>query len=227
MSDEPVRLEDAYALETPQDSRQLYARWATTYESGFVADEQYVIPQRVAEVFVEAFFALDALHVGGAILDVGCGTGLAAFALADLLDGVVVDGADISPEMLGVAAGKLRGDGSPLYRDLIEVDLTLPAPVLAERRGSYAGLLSSGTFTHGHLGPAVLADIVAFARIGGVLALGINAEHFAAHGFRGALGDLVETGAIADLRLPVAEMYLPGSAHFGETAVVAVFRRAS
>jgi SAM-dependent methyltransferase len=226
VSDEPVRLEDAYALQTPQDSRELYARWAATYESGFVCDEQYVIPQRVAEVFVDAFLGLDAHHVGGAILDVGCGTGLAGLALADLLDGVVVDGADISPEMLAVAAGKCRGDGSPLYRNLIEVDLTAPAPELAARGGSYAGLLSSGTFTHGHLGSGVLADIVAFARIGGLVAVGINAEHFAAHGFRDALDGLVKTGAITDLCLPVVEMYLPGSAHFGETAVVAVFSRA-
>ena len=55
MSDEqPVTLADAYALVTPQDSRQLYARWAATYESDFVALNQYVIPDRVAEVFADA-----------------------------------------------------------------------------------------------------------------------------------------------------------------------------
>ena len=54
MSEEqPVTLADAYALVTPQDSRQLYARWAATYESDFVAFNQYVIPDRVAEVFAE------------------------------------------------------------------------------------------------------------------------------------------------------------------------------
>ena len=45
MSDEqPVTLSDVYALVTPQDSRRLYARWAATYESDFVALNQYVIP---------------------------------------------------------------------------------------------------------------------------------------------------------------------------------------
>ena len=34
----------AYAVETPDDSRDLYARWATTYESGFIADNGYVYP---------------------------------------------------------------------------------------------------------------------------------------------------------------------------------------
>jgi len=49
MSDErPVTLDDAYALATPQDSRQLYARWAATYESDFVVLNQYVVPDRVA-----------------------------------------------------------------------------------------------------------------------------------------------------------------------------------
>ena len=54
MSDErPVTLAEAYALQTPEDSRRLYARWAATYESEFVALNQYVIPDRVAAVFAE------------------------------------------------------------------------------------------------------------------------------------------------------------------------------
>ena len=75
MSDEPpVTLADAYALETPEDSRRLYARWAATYESEFVALNQYVIPDRVAEVFADV--ARDvAGGEAGPVLDVGCGTG--------------------------------------------------------------------------------------------------------------------------------------------------------
>ncbi len=42
MSDRDFDLTDAYAVETPDDNRDLYARWAATYESTFVADNGYV-----------------------------------------------------------------------------------------------------------------------------------------------------------------------------------------
>jgi SAM-dependent methyltransferase len=222
MTDEPpVTLDDAYALVTPQDSRRLYARWAATYESDFVALNQYVIPDRVAEVFADA-----ARRVNGPLLDVGCGTGLVAAALvrnaAGDGDDWVIDGVDISPEMLAVSATKARPDGRPLYRRLIEGDLTAHVDITDS---SYAGVLSAGTFTHGHLGPAALSALIRFGRPGAVFAIGINAEHFAAMGFADQLADESASGTICDLDPRVVEMYLPGSEHFGANAVVAVFRR--
>jgi SAM-dependent methyltransferase len=223
MSEEqPVTLADAYALVTPQDSRQLYARWAATYESDFVALNQYVIPDRVAEVFAETAGRAD-----GPVLDVGCGTGLVAVALVrDAAgDGVdwVIDGVDISPEMLAVSAAKIRPDGRPLYRQLLEADLTASVDIAD---GSYAGVLSAGTFTHGHLGPTTLSALIRFGRPGAVFAIGINAEHFAAMGFAEHLAAEVAAGTIRDLEPRIVEMYLPESEHYGENAVVAVFRRA-
>ncbi len=187
--DRPVTLADAYALETPHDSRRLYARWAATYESEFVARNQYVIPDRVAEVFAEV--AGRAGGVKGPVLDVGCGTGLVGMALVrdTAGDGVdwMIDGVDISPEMLAVVGRRRsRPDGRPLYRHLIEADLTAPVDIAD---GSYAGVLSAGTFTHGHLGPEVLSALVRFGRPGALFAIGINAEHFAAMGFADQLAD--------------------------------------
>jgi SAM-dependent methyltransferase len=225
--EQPVTLADAYALVTPQDSRQLYARWAATYESDFVARNQYVIPDRVAEVFAGAARRA-AGRVDGPVLDVGCGTGLVAVALVrDAAgDGIdwVIDGVDISPEMLAVSGAKIRPDGRPLYRQLLEADLTAAADI---PDGSYAGVLSAGTFTHGHLGPTTLSTLIRFGRPGAVFAIGINAEHFAAMGFAGHLAAELAAGTIRDLEPRVVEMYLPESEHYGETAVVAVFRRAA
>jgi SAM-dependent methyltransferase len=222
MSDEqPVTLADAYALVTPQDSRRLYARWAATYESDFVALNQYVIPDRVAEVFADSVG-----RVEGPVLDVGCGTGLVAVALVRLAAAEsvdwVIDGVDISPEMLAVSGTKTRPDGRPLYRHLLEADLT-ESVTIAE--GSYAGVLSAGTFTHGHLGPGALSGLIRFGRPGALFAIGINAEHFAAMGFAGRLAEELDAGTICDLGSRVVQMYLPDSEHYGETAVVAVFRR--
>src|SRR5215204_905844 len=155
--DDSVSLEDAYALSTPDDSRELYARWAATYESGFVQDNLYVIPQQVAAVFAEVG------DPAGPALDVGCGTGLAGQALVGDGRGWTIDGVDISPEMLAAAATKRRADGSPTYRRLFEADLTVPVD---EAAGQYAGVFSSGTFTHGHLGPPALHGLLRLGRPG-------------------------------------------------------------
>ncbi|MCU1398334.1 MAG: Methyltransferase domain protein [Acidimicrobiales bacterium] len=221
-----VTLADAYALVTPDDSRALYARWAATYESDFVEDTGYLIPDRVAEEFADVAGQLD-----GTVLDVGCGTGLVAFALVrdTAGEGVnwVIDGADISPEMLVVAADKQRPDGRPLYRRLIEVDLTAD---LSERTdlldARYAAVVSAGTFTHGHLGPESLAALVPLGRPGAIFAIGINFEHFEARGFAQCLAGLLESGQIRNLDPRIVEMYRPGSSHDGDQAVVAIFRRA-
>ena len=47
--DEDLDLNEAYAVETPDDNRDLYGRWATTYESGFATRHAYVYHERVAK----------------------------------------------------------------------------------------------------------------------------------------------------------------------------------
>ena len=221
-----VSLADAYALVTPDDNRVLYRRWAATYESEFVAENLYVIPSQVAMVFAEVAASLGT-DFSGPVLDVGSGTGLVAEALAasPLADStlLVIDGVDISPEMIALAASKRRGDGSSLYRALIEADLTTSSTVADD---AYGGLLSAGTFTHGHLGPDALSGLIHFGRVGALFAVGINAEHYAERGFERCLEDKVARGTIRDLEQREVQMYHPGSPHWGDTAIVAVFRRA-
>ncbi|MCB0982474.1 MAG: class I SAM-dependent methyltransferase [Acidimicrobiaceae bacterium] len=190
----------AYALDGPDANRALYAQWAATYDSGFIVDSGYQYHEQVAEVF--ANFGLDGVGADEAVVDIGCGTGLAGQALRRATS-VAVDGIDISPEMLAQAAAK-RHDGVPVYRTLIEADLTAPLAIPA---GTYAGAISVGTFTHGHVGPQALAHVLALLRPGGRAAIGINAAHFASAGFGPALGRLVSDGRIADLHLVTAPIY--------------------
>ncbi|EKV27387.1 hypothetical protein C882_1889 [Caenispirillum salinarum AK4] len=70
------------------------------------------------------------------VLDAGCGTGLVGVELATR-GFPVVDGLDISPEMLGEARAK------GVYRDLVEADMTKPLTALAT--DAYAGVISVGT----------------------------------------------------------------------------------
>lgn len=196
----------AYALDGPDANRALYAEWAKTYETGFVVDSGYVYHDQVATVF--ARHGLDRLAPSDAVVDVGCGTGLAGAALRRFSP-VDIDGIDISPEMLAHAARK-QHDGTAVYRTLIEADLTQP---LAIGTHTYGGAISVGTFTHGHVGPAALAEVVRIVRPGGCAAIGINAAHFAAAAFGEALNQLVRLGRIADLQLTDAPIYEGAELH--------------
>ena len=206
------------ALESPEDSRRLYARWADTYDSGFVQPLDYRYPERVAAVFVDVAGELD-----GPILDVGCGTGLVGLALAGATNGDVhIDGIDISTAMIDRAARRQRADGSPVYHRLIEADLTQPIDI---PDGTYAGLVSAGTFTHGHLGPDDLGGLLRLGRHGAVFVIGINAEHYGTRGFAARLDADVGSGAIVALELRQIPIYGPDSPRADDLAMVAVFRR--
>ncbi len=199
---EPVDelLAAAYSVDGPDANRELYARWADTYESGFIADSRYIYHDQVAAVFVA--HGCDALTPDDVVVDVGCGTGLAGAALRARLH-VAIDGLDISPEMLHQASLK-QHDDTPVYRRLIEADLTQP---LGIPTATYAGAISVGTFTHGHVGPAALTELVRIIRLGGRAAIGINAAHFDTIGFGDVLDELVRAGLIRDLQLVHVPIY--------------------
>ncbi len=192
-----LALERAYAAKGPEANRELYASWANTYESGFIVDSGYVYHQEVVKVFSDGF-----TQRSQPVLDVGCGTGVVGGELAKL--GVsVIDGIDISPEMLAEAAAK-TSNGSPVYRQLIEADLTGQTE-LAE--SAYAGIVSSGAFTHGIFGPETILKLIRAASPGARLALGINSAHFEEFGFADWLGQRQSEGHISELHFELRPIY--------------------
>ena len=76
--------------------------------------------------------------------------------------------------MLAVARSK------GLYRQTIEADLTRSLPI---NDAQYGAVISSGTFTHGHVGPEALDELLRVARKGALFVLSVNATHFEARGF--------------------------------------------
>lgn len=209
-------LSEAYAVETPDDNRDLYGRWASTYESGFIARHDYVYHEGVAAAFAEAAGAGDE-----PVLDVGCGTGLVGVALRSLGVGTI-DGLDLSPEMLEEARTKVDADGSPVYRDLVVGDLTA---TLDLPEGGIASVVSVGTFTHGHVGPDAFDELYRVARPGALFAIGINPDHFESHGFAGRFADDAAAGRITGPDYRQVQTYASGE-HAGILSVVALFRTA-
>jgi predicted TPR repeat methyltransferase len=216
MSEEVIGLDEAYSVKTPEDNKRLYAKWATTYDSSFVDAKQYRYPKAISETF-DHVVTDDVVRV----LDIGTGTGLTGMYLSTLRTGVVLDGMDISPEMLGQAKLKQRTDGSPVYRALYERDLTRD---VANENAPYEALISSGTFTHGHLGPECLRNLLPLLANNGWLVVGVNNEHFEGKGFAGELESLVALGAITEPQILRIDVYEPGSVHHGDQARVILTR---
>ena len=191
-----VGLDDAYAVDGPEANRELYAAWAPTYESGFIAESRYIYHQQVAATFSDGF------SDAGPVLDAGCGTGIVGAELRRL--GVtVIDGIDISPEMLAEARSK-SVDGAAVYRELVEADLTGPIDLPDD---TYGGIVSAGAFTHGHLGPESLSELLRVARGGAHCAIGINSAHFSEFGFGDWLDRRVGEGAIVGLHFVERPIY--------------------
>lgn len=201
-------LDNAYAIEGQADARRLYDDWAGTYDESFARAWGYVAPRRIAEIF---------LAEGGAgaqpVLDIGAGTGL----VAEALPGLEIDGIDISPEMLARAGGK------GLYRRRIEADLTA---TLDMADGSYGGFVSSGTFTHGHVGAECLPELLRVARAGALFCCGTRPAVYDAMGFGSALARAVARGQIAPVTFHEIGIYEGADHdHAADTGLVMVFRK--
>ena len=201
-------LDGAYALKSLDDTKRLYAEWAETYDTDFAQEMDFVLPSRVAEQFA-------AMGGAGPVLDFGCGTGLLGLELAKRDIGPI-DGADLSREMLDVARRKT------VYRDLTAGNV-LDGYQMAG--APYRGIVSSGTFTNGHVGPEAISILLDLAVPNALFALSINGQHFEAAGFASAFEMLAPR--IKDLTLPEFRFYgdKASGPHKDDTGYIATFRK--
>ena len=161
-----LSLEIAYDLKSPKDNIELYSVWAETYDTDFINEMQYKLHFSVADEFI--------LNGGeGLVLDVGAGTGALAQAL--LQKGKFsIEATDISEEMLKVAESK------KIYERSFLSDLTKEIPM---ENDIYDGVVSSGTFTHGHVGPSAMVELVRVTKPGGLVTISVNEKHWIALNF--------------------------------------------
>ena len=216
MGDGDFDLADAYAVETPDDNRNLYARWADSYESVFIRENAYRYHLGVAGALLASVTPSD-----GPVLDVGCGTGLVGEALRlDHRCPSPLDGLDLSPEMLEQAGTKSTASGEAVYSSLHVGDLTAVLPLVGN---AYGAVVSCGTFTHGHVGPDAFDELYRIARPGALFAIGINPDHFTAHGFEARFANDVAAGTIIEPTIHRVVTYGAGP-NVDQTSPVAVFR---
>ena len=201
-------LDAAYALNGTDDVRDLYQAWADSYDTGFAAGQGYQLPQLVAQAYVDAGGA-------GPVLDVGAGTGLVGQELARHGIGPI-DAVDLSADMLRVA--RCKG----IYRNLIEADINAPLPV----DDPYAGIVSAGTFTLGHVGPDGIITLLDWAAPGTLFVISVNARHYVSAGFAGVMAEL--SSELTDQGIHDVPIYDPARCdpdHRADTARLLIFRK--
>jgi len=168
-------LKGAYDIKTPEDNILYYKRFSKDYDKVFAAGLEYSYPKYVAEEFFQNY------NNTGYICDIGCGTGLVANELKYIDSNLIIDGFDISIDMINEARKK------NIYRKFYEIDLTKPIKNVPK---NYSGIISAGAFTHGHLGPDIINDLLSICKDGATLTIGINAIHYKEKGFENFLGNL-------------------------------------
>ncbi len=181
-SNKHINLQKAYNLSSPEDNVDFYRGWAEDYDIDFAGVMDYILPYQVATQFIK-------LNGKGPVLDVGAGTGLLGIEISKL-NKIEMHATDISEEMLSVAEKK------DIYSKSIVGDLTKGLPILDN---TYNGIVSSGTFTHGHIGPEALFEITRILSKGGLAVLSVNSKHWHSLGFDNVLEILKETGLVANV----------------------------
>lgn len=161
------------------DPAEHYDDWAANYNDDLLKEYGYCAHQIAARAFAEVNEDRSA-----AVLDVGCGTGLAAQELARV-GFETIDGVDVSKNMLEEA----RKTG--VYRTLHQrrVGGQEDPPLTG-----YGGVICVGSFGLGHLGPEAMGTLIDMAQVGAPVVIFMNAEPFEAEGYAAHIDDLCQTG---------------------------------
>ena len=183
-------LNDAYSVKTPEDNIKLYKVWASSYDDDFAKKNDYRSPVLISNYYDKYSNKNDV-----PVLDVGAGTGLIAEVM-NKKNTIDIDAIDISPEMLESAKSK------NCYNKLIEADLTKNLDI---DNNYYGAIVSAGTFTHGHIGPNALDELLRVTKPSGLFVITIHSKVYVNQNFEQKFQDINEQ--ITDLTFHEEKAY--------------------
>ena len=182
-----------YAATDPAEVASAYDKWAETYDTE-MAQAGYRHPSVCLALLARY------LPKGAApLLDAGVGTGMIGDWLG-IAGYPVVEGLDISEGMLAVAARK--GNYRILHRAVLGQDLPFAD-------GHFAGIVSTGVFTTGHVGAEALPGLLRICRAGAVMVITVKDTVWEAN-FAAALSMLQTEGRIQMLDETAPYVSMPG-----------------
>jgi ubiquinone/menaquinone biosynthesis C-methylase UbiE len=184
-----------YEAKGAADVAALYDKWAETYDAE-MADAQYQHPRACV-----ALFARHVMRGSAPILDAGAGTGLIGQWL-QTLGYPEVEALDISEGMLEIARKK------GLYTAYHHLALGGPLPFAD---GAFAGVISSGVFTSGHVGPEGLDELLRICCSGGAVVMTVKCCLWD-DGFAARVDDFVRRSVIEIAELTDPYISMPGEA---------------
>ncbi|MFT5504815.1 MAG: putative TPR repeat methyltransferase [Gammaproteobacteria bacterium] len=187
-------VQEAYELDDQKDMVEFYRKWAEDYDHQMMVELEYESPTRIAEMLSQF------QNKSASVLDIGCGTGLTGLSLHNL-GFECIDGIDLSPDMIGVAGQ--RG----IYRDLMVGDLNLPLDI---DDVCYDAIISSGTFTHGHVGSDPIDEVLRVLKPGGMIACTVHKALWETRGFKQKFETLQVSKAISCLMLEEGQYFTNG-----------------
>ena len=189
-------VEQAYRLNDEHSVKRFYRTWAQDYDDKMLEQLGYQSPYLLARK-LHAHLDNPQAH----ILDLGCGTGLGAVYLHQLgyrnLAGI-----DLSSEMVALARSR------QLYRSLHVGNLNQP---LAFADQQFDAAVCAGTFTHGHVGPQPLAEILRILKPAGILACTVHADLWRTAGFEAEFARLEQANRVEKLTLELDRYYRDGA----------------
>ena len=203
-------LNDAYSVKTPEDNIKLYKVWASSYDDDFAKKNDYRSPVLISNYYDKYSNKNDV-----PVLDVGAGTGLIAEVM-NKKNTIDIDAIDISPEMLESAKSK------NCYNKLIEADLTKNLDI---DNNYYGAIVSAGTFTHGHIGPNALDELLRVTKPSGLFVITIHSKVYVNQNLEQKFQDINEQ--ITDLTFHEEQAYgnNPDKDHGNDTVFITVFRK--
>lgn len=203
-------LKDAYSLKTPKDNINLYKIWASSYDDDFAKKNDFRSPSLISNYFSQYSHNMDA-----PILDVGAGTGLIGEEM-NANNKLELDAIDISPEML--QAAKLKN----CYSKIIEADLTKKLNI---ENDSYGAIVSAGTFTHGHIGPNALDELIRIVKPNGLFVITIHSKFFVKSNFKQKFNEIKDQITNPIYHEEHAYGNNPDKDHGQDTVFIVVFRK--
>jgi predicted TPR repeat methyltransferase len=138
-----------------------YGEWAAKYDDDLLGEMGYVAPIIASNLLKDSLVDIEAR-----ILDAGCGTGIVGGLLHE--HGYRhIEGLDYSRPML------VQAETKNIYQALHQGDL-MNALEIADH--VYDAIISVGTFTCGHVGPAAFDELVRITRPGGYICFTVREE---------------------------------------------------